>query len=157
MEYLFPAFRRTKDGQHVFSEPTVSQVTLIQNDQYTKNGIFWNGIFAPLCPQHVISYDPAPAFSKTLSNKFSQNSLSLMFPVGNLLPTDPHSAPWLYNTHLSCYIWNGAQIYSEVCLPHHNNSWIKFCFTSLISVQKIFLWHRRVWKYRKLPQEDIFL
>ena len=32
MGYLFLTFRRTKDGQHVFSAPTVSQVTLIQND-----------------------------------------------------------------------------------------------------------------------------
>ena len=41
------------------------QVTLIQNDQYTKNGIFWSGIFCSSLPSASNILSPCPAFSKT--------------------------------------------------------------------------------------------
>lgn len=134
MGYLFPTFRRTKDGQHVFSAPTVSQVTLIQNDQYTKNGIFWSGIVCFSLPSAFDILSPCPAFSRIfdrifiLSNKFSKNSpypwcfllvtfypLTLTLLLGCITPTCP------------CYIWDEAQIYTEVCLPISQQFLNKIC------------------------------
>ena len=45
MRDLFPAFRRTKEGQRVLLTLAVSQVTLIQNNQYTKVAQFWVAYF----------------------------------------------------------------------------------------------------------------
>ena len=111
MGYLFPTFRRTKDGQHVFSAPTVSEVTFIQNyhfgwklleKQWVKTAYFGVVQSASLCPQHLISYHPALPSARLLSNKFSKNSpYPWCFLFGDLLATDPHSAPWLFNTHLT--------------------------------------------------------
>ena len=46
MRNLFPAFRRTKKGQCVLLALAISQVTLIQNNQYVK--VVYFGV---ACPQ----------------------------------------------------------------------------------------------------------
>ena len=45
MRNLFPAFRRTKKGQRVLLALAISQVTLIQNNQYVK--VVYFGVACP--------------------------------------------------------------------------------------------------------------
>ena len=81
--------------------------------QWVKTAYFGVVQSASLCPQHLISYHPALPSARLLSNKFSKNSpYPWCFLFGDLLATDPHIAPWLFNTHLtSLYLGWSTNLY----------------------------------------------
>lgn len=45
---VIPTFRGTKEGQSFLFILVGSQVSVIQNNQYAKNGILGDGMFSPL-------------------------------------------------------------------------------------------------------------